>query len=101
MPSATSESSATQPAVGSLWKTPTATIGDEYESPAIPRVLFAAAAAMPATCVPCPTESVGGPPTQPPTHVAPAEVRFGERSSWVASTPVSTTPMVAPAGGVV
>src|SRR5436190_20290577 len=100
MPSATSESSAIQPFVTSLWKTPTATIGDEYERPAIPRPLLAAAAAIPATCVPCPTESVGAPGTQPPTQVAPDEVRFGERSSCVASTPVSTMPTVAPAGGV-
>ena len=99
IPSATSGSVAMIPLSGSSWKTRTARIGDEYERPAIPGRCSLAAAAIPATWVPCPAMSTGLPGAQPPTQVAPFDVMFEARSSWPASTPVSTIPTVAPGAG--
>ena len=74
--------------------------GEEKAIPATPTALSVAAPAMPATCVPWPTGSVGVPSTQPPPRqtALEAEMRL-ERSLCVASTPVSTIPIGTPIAG--
>src|SRR5438105_11293679 len=69
---------------------------------ATPMPLLVIAAMIPATCVPCPLESVVPPGWQragsplDPTQSAPS-VTLPARSSWPASIPESTTPTAMPA----
>jgi len=90
MPFAMSEVDA--PWLASGGNTRTTISGEAKARPATPTPLFVAAPAMPETCVPWPSSSVGIPAEQlPPRHVALSVETRPARSSCVASTPVSTT----------
>src|SRR5690348_14884304 len=92
MPLATSERSA--PWLASGGKTRATISGEANDRPAMPSALSVAAPAMPETCVPCPSSSVGTPAVQIEfRQVALALETRPARSGWVASTPVSTIPI--------
>src|SRR5690242_20167615 len=91
MPLATSERSA--PWLASGGKTRATISGEANDSPATPTALSAAAPAMPETCVPWPSSSLGIPAVQTELRqVALWLETRPARSGCVASTPVSTIP---------
>src|SRR5439155_17012504 len=65
--------------------------------PAMPTPLFAAAQAIDATCVPCPTSSVVAGPWRVVLSKSSAATTLPANSGWLASTPVPMTPTRAPA----
>ena len=65
-------------------------------TPATPVALFAFAAIVPATCVPCRLSSMHSPSTTVPPIASPQFATLPLSSAWVWSMPVSTIPIFAP-----